>query len=193
MVRLPIVLTVAFGMLFSTVAGCSGDADGTEHWPESVDEGYPWPWFGSSGPIPPSWQAPAVFGCRVRQRVRREPDGEAAPGNAPRRIVVEELGTVCLEAGATFDVTDDAGDALVLGDCDSGFRLETRRGTLATLQFATPAACESYAAARSDAASKSGAMLVTRLALVTREPAVVEVLESRPPAEDARRGSKIVE
>ena len=193
MLRHSLALTVAFGMLVSTAAGCSDEADGTENWPESVRESSPWPWFGASRPVAPSWQEPVEFGCSVRQRVRREPDDEIVPGSAPREIVVEELGTVCLEAGAMLDVTDDAGAEVVVGGCDSGFRLATPRESVATIQFATPEACASYATARSDAAANGGAMIVTRFRLASREPAVVELVESRAPGADARRGSKSVE
>jgi len=149
----------------------------TKGWPETVETTAAWPFFGSADTgvvVAPRWVAPQQLGCGQQVRVRTEPSRNFAPGDGPRTVYGPVLGAACVSPGLTLVVVDEAGydeANLFRGDCTSGVKLSTQSTPIATIHFASAAACESFMSARTAPARTEGhRRSVTELRLTSLQP-----------------------
>jgi hypothetical protein len=152
----------------------------TKGWPETVATTAAWPFFGSANTgvvIAPRWIAPQQIGCGEQVRVRTEPSRNFAPGDGPRTVYGPVLGSACVSPGLTLLLIDEAryDEAnLFRGDCASGVELSTQSAPLATIHFASAAACETFMSARTASATSDGRRrTVTELRLMSLQPNAV--------------------
>jgi len=184
MKAIPTALLVA---LFACLLACG---DEPEAWPESIETFGPWPFWGSAGDgvvTAPRWRAPRVFGCEQRVRVRTEPPRTFEPGQGPRKVYGEVVDTTCRPAGTRFRVIEDVRNPLLLGSCESGFRIAASSTVLAALRFASDAACTDFVSRRREAEPNIGgsATVAVTLRLTSLDPPVAELVEITDAADEA--------
>lgn len=161
-------------------AGAADAARGplpSDSWPESIETTAPWPTFGSAvdGVVTaPTWVPPQTLACEDSVRVKREPLRDFQPGDGPRTIVLETLGTKCKPAGSRATLVDDPSypaATLLFGTCETGIVLRALDRALATVTFASATDCSTFMSLRNDSASgKAKRRLETTLVLETPAP-----------------------